>query len=262
MFDVYHWEPNSHQAKPMIVLFEKGVPFVSHYVDIMNLEHVAPGYLAICSSGQVPAMFEDGRLLHPAQSLSETTDFCEYVDERFPDPPLRPSNAEERWRMRWWCAFMDHYFAPSLSILAWKSFMGPAVRERHSMDALEAFLKRIPSPDTFKHWNTAIHDLFTEEQLSDSRRRIAEGIKRIEAALARRPYLAGSSYSIADIVNFATIYAFPLGNPELSDESKTPHFFDWLRRIHVRPAIKKTFALSRMRFAERIRQMHELLGLE
>lgn len=261
MIEVYHWEPNSHQAKPMIVLNEKGVPFASHYVDILNLEHVAPDYLAICPTGQVPAVFDDGHLLHPAESLAEATDFCEYIDERFPDPPLRPSRPEERWRMRWWCAYMDHYFSPSLSILAWKSFMGPAIRERFSMEALEDYLTRIPKADTFMHWNTAIHDLFTEHQLSDSRRRIEEGITRIEAALAQRPYLAGSSYSIADIVVFATIYAFPLGNPELSNDTKTPHFFDWLRRIHVRPAIQRTFASSRMRIGDRVAQMHKLLGL-
>jgi glutathione S-transferase/GST-like protein len=261
VIEVYHWEPNSHQAKPMIALYEKGVPFVSHYVDILKLEHVAPAYLAICPTGQAPAVFEDGRLLHPAESLAEATDFCEYVDARFPGVPLRPKAAEDRWRMRWWSAFMDHQFSPSLSILAWKSFMGPAIRERYSMEELEAYLKRIPTEETHFHWDTAIHDRFTEHQLTDSRRRITQGMTLIEEALSRRPYLAGDAYSVADIVVFATIYGLPLSNPELSDETKTPHFFDWLRRIHVRPAIKQTFALSRMRFGERIACMHRLLGL-
>ena len=262
MIEVYHWEPNSHQAKPMMVLNEKGVPFVSHYVDILKLEHVAPEYLAKCPTGQVPAVFEGGRLLHPAETLAEATDFCEYIDERFPDPPLRPREPEARWRMRWWSAFMDHYFSPSLSILAWKHYMGPTIRERYSMEALEAYLTRIPKADTFMHWNTAIHDLFTEDQLADARRRVEGGIEEIESALGKRPYLAGADYSIADIVVFATIYAFPLTNPELSDDATTPHVFDWLRRIHARPAIKQTFALSRMRIGDRVLQMHKLLGLD
>ncbi len=142
MFDIYHWEPNAHQAKPMIVLYEKDVPFRSHYVDIMELQHVSPDYLKVSPTGLCPVMLEDGRLLHPGLTLSETTDFCEYIDERFPATPLRPRDAQGRWLMRWWSWFMDYYLSPSLSVMGWKTFVGPEARRRHDRAKLEAFLKK------------------------------------------------------------------------------------------------------------------------
>ncbi len=111
------------------------------------------------------------------------------------------------------------------------------------------------------HWSTAINDAFTEEQLADARRRIAEGVKLLEQRLSVSPYLAGPEYSIADIVAFSTLYGLPMTQPDLSDEEKTPGIWAWLRRIHPRPAIEKTFALSRMRYSDRVGEMRKRLGI-
>jgi GST-like protein len=47
------------------------------------------------------------------------------------------------------------------------------------------------------------------------------------------------------------VYALPLSHPDLCNGAVTPNMIRWLRAIHARPSIEKTFSLSRMRFAER-----------
>jgi len=184
---------------------------------------------------------------------------CEYVDEAFAGPPLRPEDPQRRWRMRWWCKFMDGYFSPSLSMRGWKVFMGPIAR-RKSSEEIEQFLERIPVKEMCACWSTSIYDTFSEVQLAESRRRVTVGIAQLESALADMPYLAGPAYTLADICAFATIYALPLSHPDESNEARTPHIWDWLKRVHARPAIARTFALSR-RFADRVHEMRLKLGL-
>ena len=252
---VYHWEPNAHQGKPVIALYEKGVDFVSHYVDLLEFEQVEPAYLAVNPQGIVPAMLHRGRL------ITESAMMCEYIDAAFPGPPLRPASPYGRWRMRCWSRFMDDYLSPSLSMAGWKGFMGPMAR-RKDPARLQAFLDRIPVPEMRVCWSTAIHDSFTEAQLAESRRRVQAGVRLLEQALGETPYLAGADYSLADINAFATIYALPLSHPELCNATATPNLLRWLRAVHARPSIARTFSHSRMRFGERVREMRVLLGLD
>lgn len=155
---------------------------------------------------------------------------------------------------------MDDYFSPSLSMAGWHAFMGPMAR-RKDPGEIEHFLQRIPVKEMHTCWSTAIFDTFTEEQLTESRRRVGVGIQRLEQALGFDPYVAGSEFGLADINVFATVYALPLSHPEACNDKLTPNIMRWLKRIHARPSIRKTFSLSRMRFADRVREMRKILGL-
>src|SRR5437763_8904166 len=83
---LYHWEPNANSGKPMLALMEKGVAFVSQYLDLLNFDQHKPGYLAINPQGTIPAM------KHGSLVLTESTAIMEYVDETFPGPKLMPDD--------------------------------------------------------------------------------------------------------------------------------------------------------------------------
>ena len=245
MITLFHWEPNANSGKPMLALMEKGVPFESHYTDLLRFDQHTPEYLALNPSGQIPTMIHDGLV------LTESTAIMEYVDDAFEGPQLRPADAWERWNMRRWCKLLDEYYGPSLSMIGWSIFVGPMVRDRDPAE-LRAAIDRIPTPERRKAWETAIYNLFTEEQLAESRRRVAFAARLIEEALSRTPWLAGSTYSLADIDGFNMCYALPLSLPEAANDEASPHLLEWLRRMYERPAVKKTFALGRTQMAERV----------
>lgn len=253
MLDVYHWEPNANSGKPILCLKEKGVDYNSHYIDLLNFDQHSPEYLKINPDGTVPAVVHDGLV------LTESTPAMEYIDDAFDGPPLRPEDPYERWRMRTWCRFMDTFFAPSLSMIGWSMFMGPMVRQRDP-DELKKAIDRIPLPERRRAWSMAIYNTFTEEQLAESRRRVEVGVRYTESILSESPYLAGETYSIADINAMATLYGIPTQRDDVSDET-TPHLMDWLRRCHARPAIKAAFATASDRIAERIKEVREYLGV-
>jgi glutathione S-transferase/GST-like protein len=246
MITLYHWEPNANSGKPMLALAEKGVAFESHYLDLLNFDQHKPDYLKINPAGTIPAMVHDGRV------LTESTAIMEYVDAAFPGPALRPADPEERWRMRWWMKFFDQYFAPSLSMIGWSVFVGPSVRSRDPAE-LKAAIERIPLKERRVAWSKAIYNTFSKEELEESRRRSELGTHMLEHALSERPWVAGKSYSLADVNGFNLGYALPLARPDICDDEKTPHIMEWLRKIYERPATKKTWALGRTQMAARVK---------
>jgi GSH-dependent disulfide-bond oxidoreductase len=242
---LYHWEPNANSGKPMLALMEKGVAFDSHYLDLLNFDQHQPDYLAINPQGTIPAM-KHGDLV-----LTESTAIMEYVDEAFAGPRLMPESPVDQWRIRWWMKFMDQWLAPSFSMFGWKYFVGPSARQRGD-EELEAAIARIPLPERQVAWRKAIYGLFSDEEMAESGRRIAVGIKMLEEALGKREWLASDHYSLADVNGFNLAYALPLSQPELSNDVLTPNIMRWLRAIYARPATKACWAMGRTDMVKRV----------
>jgi len=183
----------------------------------------------------------------------------EYIDAAFDGPPLRPESSAERWRMRSWGKFLDGYFGPSLSMIGWSIFVGPAVRDKDP-DELKRNIARIPLKERRDAWTMAIYNQFPEEQLAESMRRVLHGIEVFEKALGERPYFASNDYTLADINAFCMAYALPMMQAEHVNEEKTPNLLAWLRRVYARPAIAETFKLGRTPMSERAMEVRKIIG--
>jgi GST-like protein len=243
---LYHWEPNANSGKPMLALAEKGVAYQSHYLDLLRFDQHQPEYLAVNPDGTIPAM------VHGSRVLTESTPMMEYIDDEFPGPPLKPRDPKARWRMRWWMRFFDAYFAPSLSMIGWQIFVGPAVRQRPP-EELRAAIDRIPLESRRIAWRKAMFNEFSAEELTESRRRVLIGTLALEGHLSRFEWIAGDSYSLGDINGFNLGYALPLSQPDHCNDAKTPHIMEWLRRIYERPAARETWSKGRTAMAARIK---------
>ncbi len=247
---LYHWEPNANSGKPMLALEEKGVAWDSRYINMLKFDQHQPDYLAINPQGTIPAM------THGDLVLTESTAIMEYVDEAFAGPALMPTNAQDRWRVRWWMKFMDQWLGPSFSMLGWSAFVGPKVRQL-PREELDAAIDRIPLPERRKAWRKAINGDFSPEELAESRRRVTLGIAMLEEELGRRPYVASDSYSLADINIFNSTYSLPVSQPELANRELTPNIMAWLKRVYQRPAVQRTWAMGTTDLAHRYRLVME-----
>ena len=63
----------------------------------------------------------------------------------------------------------------------------------------------------------------------------------MDARLAKSPYLAGDSFSIADIV-FMPYIEYAMGTPAKEMFAKHPHVMAWWNKINERPTWRKTVA--------------------
>lgn len=241
---LYHWEPNANSGKPMLALMEKGVPFASHYIDMLAFDQHKPDYLAVNPQGTIPAMIHDGRV------LTESTAIMEYVNAAFAGPDLMPADARDRWRVRWWMKFMDQWLGPSFSMIGWSVFVGPMVRKRDPGE-LAAAIDRIPLPERRVAWRKAINGDFSDSEMAESRRRVALGIAMLETELGKRDYVGSRQYTLADINIFNSTYSLPLSQPDLAGRDKTPNIMRWLKRVYERDAVKRTWAMGKTDLAHR-----------
>ncbi|HEX9806807.1 MAG TPA: glutathione S-transferase family protein [Alteraurantiacibacter sp.] len=239
--ELYHFEPNANGGKPIIALKEKGVTFTSHWVDLLNGQQYEPEYLAVNPKGQVPTLVHDGTVIW------ESTPMGEYIDEAFEGPSLRPEDPVERARMRNWSRFGDEFLGPSLSMIGWSSFIAPMMKQKDPAE-LEAFQRKIPTAERREAWRKTIESDFSEEELAESRRRLAVSAERLEEQLSRTEWLAGSSYSLADINLFNMAAGLPMMVPHVANAERAPHLLRWIERIRARPAVAAAMALSRNAF--------------
>jgi GSH-dependent disulfide-bond oxidoreductase len=248
MLDIYHWEPNANSGKPLLAVLEKGVAYTSHFIDMLAFDQHKPEYLAVNPNGTIPAMVHDGTL------IQESTAMIDYIDMVFSGPSLRPSDPFELWRMRWWCRFFDQYVGPAASQLGWSTFVGPMVRQRDP-EVLRAAIERIPLKERRVAWSKAIYGSFTPEELAESRARLLSGALAIDEALGSRGWMAGESCSAADLAGFMMLFGLPMMFPEAANDTRTPHFMAWLRRVGHRPSVQNALGKGTGRFAERFKQL-------
>jgi glutathione S-transferase len=181
-------------------------------------------------------------LVHDGAVITESTVINEYLEDVFPEVPLRPADPVARARMRVWSKFVDEYFCPALSMIGWH-LMVRRIAKAIAKDDFEKLLERIPLPEQRQKWATVAGESFTEEQLADSRRRCGLSIQRMEAILANYKWLAGDEYSLADLNSYSMVAGMPRLMPEHMNEDNAPRALEWLARMDERPAVKAALAM-------------------
>ena len=236
MLELYHAEPMANSLKALIGLHEKGVPFTSRFVNLHNFEQHEPAFVRINPNGQVPVLVHDGKV------VTESTCINEYVDEVFDGPALKPAQAYGRARMRFWTKFVDEYFYPPLSHIAWH-FMIRNITDKLSPADFEAKLARIPLKEQRDKWRTTARQGYTGDQLDEWRRQVKVSIARLEQQLRETPWLAGEGYSLADIAVFSMALHLPTRWQDDVNATATPRLMDWYERVSSRPAVKNALAM-------------------
>ena len=238
--ELYFFQPlGTNSGRVFLALLEKGVPFLERELDGLTFEHLRPEYLAINPRGQVPTLVHDGR------PLTEGAPICEYIDEAFRGPPLRPADLDERCNMRRWCRYLDVDLGRAVMMIHWNRIV-PAFVGARSPEEVQHLIARVPDPDRQRAWRRAYLQETAPEELTESRRRIEAGSERIEQALARTAWLAGPSFSLADI-DLLSFYAFlAKWTPEIVNERATPRTMEWIDRMEERPAVRELRARSHM----------------
>lgn len=83
---------SSHRLR--IALELKGLAFDYMPIDLRAEQHLVPDFKAINPQGLVPVLEADGQVLIQSPAI------IEWLEERYPEPPLLPRSAEDRARVR------------------------------------------------------------------------------------------------------------------------------------------------------------------
>ena len=238
MIELYHWEPTAESLKLIIALKEKGLPFTSKYVDVLNLEHHADAYKKAADGTRIPLMVEDGEPMKDSQ-LS-----LEYLAEAY-EPRLAPTDPSGWYDVQAWTAQLDQALSANVRLLGWHTVTSPAMSEAQRKDFLDRSGK-LPKPQVMAGWAQVTNDAeASEDQLANARERIGQGVEKIEKALASSDWLVGGAYSVVDINAFALTHTLPRLAPDIVNAAKTPRMMAWLKRVGDRQAVKDALSMAR-----------------
>jgi len=101
MLQLYTARNSICTQKVLITLAEKKLDWDQKTIDLFRNEQYDSEYLKLNPKGVVPTLVHDGA------PIVESTLICEYLDEVFPEQPLRAETAIGRAGMRLWSKFID-----------------------------------------------------------------------------------------------------------------------------------------------------------
>jgi len=204
IYDVENF-PNPLRAR--IALAEKNatsqVDFVA--VDLMNGEHRTPAFLAKNPSAGVPVLE-----LNDGTYISESTAITEYIDATFEGPSLLGVTAKERAVTN-----MMQKRAESMVLDAVATYF------HHATDGLG------PELETYQN----------VEWGQKQREKAESGLAYFNDVLANNEFVAGASFSIADITLYAGIVF--AGFAQIEVPSELTHLHRWYQAVCERPSIKQ-----------------------
>lgn len=189
---------NSREVK--IALHEKNVPFEQVDVHADKTVKESPEFKKASPRGTVPAII-DGDVY-----MSEAFEINQYLDKKYPNPPLQPKDETTRAKIKEWVTIYDKKLVLKVGLLV-----------------IECILK--PKPEQ------------KEETKLKLRAEVLEGLKELDKMLEGKEYLFGD-YSLADISVTPHLAALPIVGSGIPAELK--NLTAWFQRIQARPSFKQS----------------------
>lgn len=197
---LYNMNLSNFATKCRIAIYDKSAPI--KIVPVPNNDSKSPEYLKINPLGKVPALDADGVMIAESEVINE------YIEDKFPSPPLLPKSPEGRAQVRAFTRFHDLYLEPPLRALFGQ--MNPKTRD----------------------------DKIVNEKLSDVNNRLDQ----LEKMLATSGFAWGADFTLADCALVPTIFfAVNLlgmfgAKPPLEGR---PKLGAWWAHVQTRPSVKK-----------------------
>jgi glutathione S-transferase len=226
MLELYHNPISTCSQRVRMVLAEKAIPWTSRHIQFNTGDHLSAGYLKINPNGVVPT------LVHNGEVIVESSVINEYLDEVFPELPLRPHDPLGRARMRSWCQYVEEVPVPSIRFPSFNAYFVPIWRDMTDAQFLQ-YTERLPLRKHF--YRRMGRSGFSDEEIKAALERLEQTLARMEAMLAHSAWLTGQQFSLSDTnVMPAVVRMEDLGLDYLWADK--PRVTDWYQRLQARPA--------------------------
>lgn len=249
MLELYHNSMSTCSAKARIALGAKGLEWKSHVLNLRMAETQRPDYLKLNPDGVVPTLIHDGEV------ICESTVIIEYLDEAFPDPPLKPADALGRARMRGWMVQVDESVHPVTGTLTWALSTANVMRAMHTQKELDDYLAGLQVADKRIRRREIFELGVRAPMVSEALKRMDRLCGHMEEQLEKTAWLAGGSFTLADIAlapYLTRMDMLGLGPILWGDR---PRFTDWYRRLREQQGYRE--GLTKWINEERRKQLQE-----
>ena len=226
---LYHAGISNCAMRVRVTLEEKDLPWTSHHLDILKKEHQTPEYFGINPNGVVPTLVDDGVV------IIESDDIIDYLDKKFPEPPLRPTSDSGREEVYEWMklAVNNHVGAVKTFIYFHKiqKFMRQSAEEKENYSKLQANEQLRDF-----HSKNSSQKSISQEDLDRAEKILTDCFTKAETILSEHDWLVENQYSLADITWMPLHFTLIRSSFSFDDY---PAIQDWAKRISERTSFKK-----------------------
>jgi glutathione S-transferase len=197
MIKLYDFKSSPNCQRVKIVLAEKDLSYDIVPIDLRAQEQKTPDYLKLNPYGKVPVLTDDGTVLYESCIINE------YLEEKYPKPPLLPQEPGKRAKARILIDYGMAHFDGPYQKLRMELAKEPKDQNQQTIEAAKSDLKRL--------------------------------LKRFEDEIGDQQYLVGD-FSLVDadlLPRFTRLEGFGvLPDPAL------PRLGKYLERVKARPSVK------------------------
>ena len=228
MLALYHNDMSLCAQKVRVGLAEKGLAWEDRHIVLRSGEHQKPWYLKLNRRAVVPTLLDDDKV------IPESNVILEYLDEAYPDPPLRPADAYGRAKMRIWTKQLDEdIHDASAAILSFGVAFRHQYLERGELGT--KMLEQIPNIFKRERRRDVVEKGPDSQHFVIAVQRMVQLLDEMEEELAAHEWLAGERYTLADVA--FTPYLARLEHLQiLGMVGERSHVADWYRRCKARPS--------------------------
>ncbi|MDZ7788592.1 MAG: glutathione S-transferase [Halofilum sp. (in: g-proteobacteria)] len=198
--------PSPRRAR--MYLAEKGIEVPMQEIDLRSGEHFSETFRRKNPYATVPTLeLDDGTC------ISESDAICTYFEALHPDPPLMGSDPKSKALVTMWNRRVE--FDGYLAVAEGFRNRVPAFRDRampgrHKVPQVEALVER-------------------------GAQRYRDFLEDLDERLAESEYVAGDTFSVADITAFVTI-EFARGALKIEPETDQANIARWHQAVSSRPS--------------------------
>lgn len=227
MITLYHNDMSSCAQKVRFALTEKGLDWEGIHLNLRGGDQHRPDYLKLNPAGVVPTLTYNGGVVR------ESNVIMEYVDDFSADNPLRPADPMARARMRLWMKRLDDGMHAATGVVS----NGIAFRYQKLAKGrtfAEKLVDDIPEEAKRERMRSITFDGTASPLFATAILQFQKLVADIEAALGSQDWLAGDTFSLADMA-YAP-YATRLDHLQLSGMwQPESRFAGWYARIREKP---------------------------
>ena len=127
MFTIYGVPLSIHVRKVIVTALEKRL---EHRVEVVFPFDPPPGWRELSPTGKIPV------LKHGDLTLADSSVIVAYLEKRFPERPLMPSEPAQYAHTLWFEEYVDSQIAPDVLDLFRQKVLGPMVHKREADPAV------------------------------------------------------------------------------------------------------------------------------
>ncbi len=177
-----------------MVLHEKGVTdWVNHHIDLFAGDQFAPEYIKLNPKAETPT------LVHGDSVIRESSLICEYVDDIFSEPALKPEDPVGIARMRAWVKRSDEQFYEAVASLSFVTIFRQTLNDKGA-DTKEKHFRSQTDLSRLMRQRSCVEDGFDSEYVVRSVYNVMKLSQDLEEHLKRGgPWIMGEQYTLAEI---------------------------------------------------------------